>query len=54
MTIPPSYLDIGMSGHFEGCGGCKGFVVKAVKKAIAKRIFLSGKAMRITELTANS
>ena len=25
VTIPPSYLDIGMGGHFEGFGGCKGF-----------------------------
>ena len=24
VTIPPSYLDIGMGGHFEGFGGCKG------------------------------
>ena len=23
MAIPPSYLDIGMGGHFEGFGGCK-------------------------------
>ena len=22
-AIPPSYLDIGMGGHFEGFGGCK-------------------------------
>ena len=21
--MPPSYLDIGMGGHFEGFGGCK-------------------------------
>ena len=25
VTIPPSYLDIGMGGHFEGFGGCEGF-----------------------------
>ena len=23
MTIPPSYLDIGMGGHFEGFGACE-------------------------------
>ena len=23
VTIPHSYLDIGMGGHFEGFGGCK-------------------------------
>ena len=23
MAAPPSYLDIGMGGHFEGFGGCK-------------------------------
>ena len=23
VTIPPSYLDIGMGGHFEGFGGCE-------------------------------
>ena len=22
VTIPPSYLDIGMGGHLEGFGGC--------------------------------
>jgi hypothetical protein len=22
VTIPPSYLDIGMGGHFEEFGGC--------------------------------
>ena len=26
VTIPPSYLDIGMGGHFEGFGGCKGLI----------------------------
>ena len=25
VTIPPSYLDIGMGGHFEVFGGCEGF-----------------------------
>ncbi len=35
VTIPPSYLDIGMGGHFEECGGCNHllrsgkFVIKA-------------------------
>ena len=24
VTIPPSHLDLGMGGHFEGCGGCIG------------------------------
>ena len=24
VTIPPSYLDIGMGGHFKGFGGCEG------------------------------
>ena len=24
MTKPPSYLEIGMAGHFEGFGGCEG------------------------------
>ena len=26
MTIPPSYLDIGMGGYFEEFGGCKGLI----------------------------
>ena len=26
MSIPPSYLAIGMGGHFEGFGGCKGLI----------------------------
>ena len=26
VTIPPSHLDIGVGGHFEGCGGCKGLI----------------------------
>ena len=25
VTIPPSYLDIGMGGYFEGLGGCGRF-----------------------------
>ena len=28
VTIPPSYLDIGMGGHFKGFGGCEGLAWK--------------------------
>jgi hypothetical protein len=39
MTIPPSYLDIGMVGHFEGFGGCKGLVKQCVE--VIKTDYLS-------------
>ena len=36
VTIPPSYLDIGMGGYFEGCGGCKvGHTVEGGHAAIS-------------------
>ena len=28
VTIPPSYLDTGMGGHFKGFGGCEGLAWK--------------------------
>ena len=41
VTIPPSYLDIGMGGHFEGCKGCKG-LGETVRRGNQNRLPLSG------------
>ena len=58
VTVPPSYLNIGIGGHFEGFGGLFGrsmnvvaqtsrFEVSMVDVRIFLRIFLAYKNVRV-------
>lgn len=54
VTIGGTRGYIGMGGHFEESGGCKGFAMEAVKETKAKRISVREKAVRTNELTAEN